>query len=153
MKPRTLGKIDALSRNAIALPFACLLALLTHLLAPHCLLRSRAPLCSFVRLLARSLTHSRAHGKEVFVCGMNALISYSFNPLCSVRVLFYPLRLISNQGPNHGLQAVRLISSCFAANECTVSGKTVKSTHLIRCVCVLFHPLRHKSLSHELRSE
>ena len=38
---------------------------------------SFAPLRSF----ARSLTRSRAHGKEVFVYEVNASISYSFNPL------------------------------------------------------------------------
>ena len=30
---------------------------------------------------ARALTYSGPHGKEVCVYGMNALISYSFNPL------------------------------------------------------------------------
>ena len=34
------------------------------------------------RSLVRSLTHSGAHGKGVFVHGMNASISYSFDPLC-----------------------------------------------------------------------
>ena len=58
------------------------LAPLTHSLAPHCSLRSRAPLRSFVRSLARSLTHSGAHGKETYVFELNALISYCFNPLC-----------------------------------------------------------------------
>ena len=32
--------------------------------------------------LARSLTHSRAHGKEIYVKNLNASISHSFNPLC-----------------------------------------------------------------------
>ena len=32
---------------------------------------------------ARSLTHSGAHGKEVFVYEMNASISYHLKPLCS----------------------------------------------------------------------
>ena len=45
-----------------AYPLARSLAPLTYLLAPHC---SRAPLRSFVRSLARSLTHSGAYGKEV----------------------------------------------------------------------------------------
>ena len=50
-------------------PFACSLAHsltpLTHTHAPHCSLRS----------LARSLTRSRAHGKEVYVYEVNASIS------------------------------------------------------------------------------
>ena len=41
------------------------LAPLTHSLAPHCSLRSRAPLRSFVPS-HRSLTHSGAHGKETY---------------------------------------------------------------------------------------
>ena len=43
-------------------PFAHSLAPLTHLLAPHSSLRSRAPLRSFVRLLARSLRSSWEKG-------------------------------------------------------------------------------------------
>ena len=39
-------------------------------------------LAALIRLLARSLTHSRAHGKEVFVFELNASISYNFSPLC-----------------------------------------------------------------------
>ena len=39
---------------------------------------SAALICS----LARSLTHSRAHGKEIYVKKLNASISFSFNPLC-----------------------------------------------------------------------
>ena len=50
------------------------LAPLTHSLAPHCSLRSRASPRSFVRS-HRSLTRSRAHGKEVYVFEMNASIS------------------------------------------------------------------------------
>ena len=50
--------------------------------AQHCSLRSRSPLCSFarsfafIRLLARWLAHSGAHGKQVFVYESNASISY-----------------------------------------------------------------------------
>ena len=47
-------KIDVLSTGSFAPLFARLLAPLTHLLAPHCSLRSRAPLRSFVLSLARS---------------------------------------------------------------------------------------------------
>ena len=36
---------------------------------------------ALISSLARSLTHSRAHGKEVFVYEMNASISYSYNLL------------------------------------------------------------------------
>ena len=45
--------------------FACLLALLTHSLAPHCSLCTRTPLCSTVLIcsLAHSLNHSWARGK------------------------------------------------------------------------------------------
>ena len=52
------------------------------------LLRSRAPLRSFVRSLARSLAHSGAHGTEVFVCELNASISYSFNLVQRVALCF-----------------------------------------------------------------
>ena len=55
------------------------LAPLTHSLAPHCSLRSRAP-------LIRSLTRSRAQGKEVHVFEMNASISHHFNALWTVPV-------------------------------------------------------------------
>ena len=60
----------------LAHPFARSLAPLTH---SHCSLRSRAPLRSFVR----SLAYSGARGKETFVYGMNASISFSFSPLCA----------------------------------------------------------------------
>ena len=44
-------------------------------------------LCLLVRL-HRLLSHSGAHGKEVFVYGMKASISYSFNPLYIVNVVY-----------------------------------------------------------------
>ena len=49
-------------------PLARLLVPFAHPLLPQCLLDSRASLRSF----ARSLVHSRAHGKEVFVHDMPA---------------------------------------------------------------------------------
>ena len=49
-------EIDALGTGPFTPPFACSLAPLTQSLAPHCSLRSRAPLRSFVRSLAHSLT-------------------------------------------------------------------------------------------------
>ena len=49
-------EIDAQSTGSFAPPFACLLAPLTYLLAPHCTLQSHALLSSFVRSLAQSLT-------------------------------------------------------------------------------------------------
>ena len=59
--------------------FACfaLLALLVHSIVLHSTHSS-----------ARLLTHSRAHGKEVSIYETYASISYSFNPLCIVGVLF-----------------------------------------------------------------
>ena len=54
-----------LARTALSFAFPALLALLA---------RSAA--------LVRSLTRSGAHGEEVYVYGMNASISYNFNPLC-----------------------------------------------------------------------
>ena len=50
----------------------------------HQTLRSRAPLRSvaLIRLLAHSLTHTRAHGKEIYVHELNALISYRIKPMC-----------------------------------------------------------------------
>ena len=46
------------------------------------LLRLHGPLRSIVRSHC-SLTRSGAHGKEIFVYGMNAWIFYSFYPLCN----------------------------------------------------------------------
>ena len=48
-----------------------------------CLLQTPCFACTLICLLACSLTHFQAHGKEVFVQEMNALISYHFNPLCT----------------------------------------------------------------------
>ena len=60
------------------------------LVCSHCSLIRLLRTARFARALhcahsfARSLTRSRAHGKAVFVTEMNALISYSFNPLWDV---------------------------------------------------------------------
>ena len=51
-----IAKTQDVSTGPIAHLFICLLALLTHLLAPHFLLRSRVSLCSFVHLFDQSLT-------------------------------------------------------------------------------------------------
>ena len=50
---RMHNEVDAKSPGLFARPLACLLVPLTHLLAPRC---SLAPLRSFARLLAHSLT-------------------------------------------------------------------------------------------------
>ena len=71
-----------ISTGPLACLFASLLALLTCVLAPHCLLHSRrsaALICS----LSWPFTHSQAHGKEDFVNDMHELISYRFNPQCT----------------------------------------------------------------------
>ena len=74
------------STGPFARPLARSLAPLTHLLAPHCSLCSRAPLRSFARSLTYSLAHllarSRAHGKVVYIFELNASFSFSFGPLC-----------------------------------------------------------------------
>ena len=85
---------------ARARPFARLLAPLRQSLAPHCLLHSRAPL----HLLAASLTHWRAYGKDINVYQLNASISFSFNPLCIVRVRVSPAKLGRNS-PNPKIPA------------------------------------------------
>ena len=63
---------------------------LGHSLA-HSLVRSHRSLirlfrtarsAALIRSLARSLTRSGAHGKEVFVYELNASISYNLGPLC-----------------------------------------------------------------------
>ena len=72
-------KIDALSIGPFAPPFACLLAPLTHSLAPHCSLRSRAPLRSFVRSLAHSLTPALM-GKWFFFLHNERVDFISFEP-------------------------------------------------------------------------
>ena len=54
---------------------------------------------ALIRSLARPITRTRDHGKEVFVHDFNASISCSFNPLWAarlcmrVRVFRYPLSL------------------------------------------------------------
>ena len=75
----TRGRITMKSTRTwpFAGPLAHSLAPLTHSLAPYCSLRSRAPLRSFVRSLARSLA-PELMGK-IF---LNESILYSFNPLC-----------------------------------------------------------------------
>ena len=64
MKHRAI-RLSARSFARTAYSFACSALLAT-------LARSAALICS----LARSLTHSRGHGKEVFVYELNAPISY-----------------------------------------------------------------------------
>ena len=70
--------------------FARSLALLTHSLAPHCRLRSRA-------LLARSLSHSGAHGIELFIYDLNASISDSFNPTARLTVVISLFSLVQTE--------------------------------------------------------
>ena len=53
-----LHEIDVLSTGTFAPPLTRSLTPLTHLLAPHCSLPSRAPLRSFIRSLAHSLPSS-----------------------------------------------------------------------------------------------
>ena len=72
-------KVDAKSTRLFALPLARLLKLLTHSLS-SALLVSLARSTALIRLLARSLNHSGAHGKEIYVYESNASISYSFYP-------------------------------------------------------------------------
>ena len=70
---------------------------------------------------ARSLTRSRAHGKEVFVFELNASISCLFNPLW-----FSPSGLgqgLKNIGlPNVGANMVNLASNPLLANAGTGLG-------------------------------
>ena len=54
-----------------------------HLFTCFTLFASLARSAALICLLARSLTHSRAHWTEVFVYGLNASISYILNPLCT----------------------------------------------------------------------
>ena len=68
------NKNPDVSIGPLARPFALSHALLTHLLAPHCLLPSHAPLCSFVRSLAHSLTHFRVCGKVNDSMSQNDLV-------------------------------------------------------------------------------
>ena len=54
----------------------------------------------------RSLTHSEAHGKEIYAYELNASISYIFNPLCSGprdRSSIYAKRSLFR--PRHGLSS------------------------------------------------
>ena len=83
-KPRC----NMLSTGPLAHLLAHSLALLTHSLAPHCLLRSRILVRSLICSLAH-FAHCRARGKEIFYNEMNALITYRFNPLCPGRTFFF----------------------------------------------------------------
>ena len=56
-----------------------------HSFACSALLASLARSAALIRSLARSLTHSGAHGEEVFVYELNASISYHLRPLCTDR--------------------------------------------------------------------
>ena len=76
---RSLIRLLRTARFARAL--RCAHSFARALRCAHSLARSAA----LIRSLARSLTHSRAHGKEVFFYGMNASISYTFNPSCVLR--------------------------------------------------------------------
>ena len=51
----------------------------------HCLLQSRALFCDhlFARSLTHSLTHSGAHGQNIYVYELNGSILSDFNPLCA----------------------------------------------------------------------
>ena len=73
-------EIDAYKTGPFAPPFPHSMAPLTHMLEAHYLLYSRPPLRSFIRSLARSLTHSGAHGIEIHVCELSASISCIYNP-------------------------------------------------------------------------
>ena len=85
------GRCDPCTVGEMAMQSTC--RLLGHLLL-RSFVRSHRSLIRLLRTarfaralrrahsLARSLTHSRAHGKEVSVYGINASISCSFNPLC-----------------------------------------------------------------------
>ena len=74
-----LHEIDAQSTEPFGPPLTRSLAPLTHSLRRTARF-ARAFRCA--HLIARSLTHSRSHGKETYVNKLNASISYSFNPLC-----------------------------------------------------------------------
>ena len=64
-------EIDAYSTGPFAPPLTRSLAPLTHSLARY---------ATLICLLARSLSRSRAHGKEVYFYELNAWISCHFNP-------------------------------------------------------------------------
>ena len=68
-------KNQDISTGPLTCLFACSLALLTHLLAPHCSLCSPTPLRSFVCLLVH-FVHSQAFGK---VCNFVSKLLY-FKP-------------------------------------------------------------------------
>ena len=61
------------STGPLARPFARLLAPLTRSLAPPCLVCSRAPLHSFICLLAH-FTHSQALGKVGILISLNQAV-------------------------------------------------------------------------------
>jgi len=68
----------------LADPFACLLTLLTHLLAPHCLLRLRAALRSFIRSPANFIHSQARENVGIFMSHDQAVLNHSAATLDSV---------------------------------------------------------------------
>ena len=85
-----------------------------------------APLRSFVCSLARPFTHSRAHGKEVFVYEFNASISCSFNPLwvCMYECECVSLRVCMRVSPLHFVSIVPVGNKRFPEFEKKGYGRT-----------------------------
>ena len=84
-------EIDALSTGPFAPPFARSLAPLTHLLAPHCSRRSRAPLRLFVHSLTRSFRSSWERSFCLLIERVDFIqIQPTVDPRLTGRLVFFP---------------------------------------------------------------
>ena len=129
-------KIDAWSTR----PFAHALNRLPALLNAHCLIHSRAPLRSFLCLLARSLaalSHSLAPSLDHELMQkrlmsmkyeMNASISFSFNPLWDVNI-----------GPAT-CPLTRSLARLIHSLRTTRIARALRCTHLFASLLTRLHP-------------
>ena len=102
------------STGPLARPFTCSLAPLTSLLAPHCSLRSRAPLCSLVCPLAH-FAYSRARRKVYNLTSQYHLVSNHSAVVGQPRVAYVQTPVISqHEAPDHlGLALCVTLCCCF----------------------------------------
>ena len=98
-----------------------------------------------LRSFARFLSRSRVHGKKVYVCEINASISYSFSPLCSAPMKKLPL-----------YHSFAFVSNSFFLSisfERTLGRMTMKSTRRVLGHSLVRSLVRsHRSLIRLLRT-
>jgi len=85
VKPKRLVNLHHVVKYRAIYSSVRLFARTAHSFACSALLTLLARSAALIRSLARSLTHSGAHGLVINVYELNASISYSFSPLCIAR--------------------------------------------------------------------